>query len=107
MYFHIFYDSFGVSNALFLSYNVTLLLRNLASSASKIICRKYKNNFEHLLMKKGGVSNTYLPDRRSYSSSVTGSSHSFEAFSPCISKAKWANQLSAAAPCQCFTFAGM
>ena len=43
----------------------------------------------------------------SYSSSVTGSSHSLEAFSPGISKARWANQLSAAAPCQCFTLAGM
>ena len=49
MYFYISYDSFGASNALFLSYNVTLLPRNFASSASKIICRKYKNNFEHLL----------------------------------------------------------
>ena len=42
-----------------------------------------------------------------YSSSVTGSSHSLEVFSPAISKARWANQLSAAAPCQCFTLAGM
>ena len=43
----------------------------------------------------------------SYSSSVTGSSHSLEVFSPGTSKARCANQLSAAAPCQCFTFAGM
>lgn len=43
----------------------------------------------------------------SYSSSVTGSSHSLAAFSPGISKARCANQLSVTAPCQCFTFAGM
>ena len=43
----------------------------------------------------------------SYSSSVTGSSHSLELFSPGISKARWANQLSFAAPCQCFTLAGI
>ena len=48
----------------------------------------------------------YFPNL-SYSASVTGSSHSLEAFSPGISKARWANQLSAAAPCQCFTLAGM
>ena len=41
--------SFGASNTLFFSHNVTLLLQNSASSASKIIRRKYKNNFEHLL----------------------------------------------------------
>ena len=44
--------SFSASNALFFSHNVTLLLQNSASSASKIIRRKYKNNFEHLLSKK-------------------------------------------------------
>lgn len=43
----------------------------------------------------------------SYSSSVTGSSHSFEVSSPGISKARCANQLSEAAPCQCFTPAGI
>ena len=48
----------------------------------------------------------YFPNL-SYSASVTGSSHSLEVFSPGISKARWANQLSAAAPCQCFTLAGM
>ena len=50
MSFHIFYVSFGASNTLFFGHNVTLLLQNSASSASKIICRKYKNNFEHLLI---------------------------------------------------------
>ena len=49
MSFHISYVSFGASNALFFSHNVTLLLQNSTSSASKIIRRKYKNNFEHLL----------------------------------------------------------
>ena len=39
----------SASNALFFSHNVTLLLQNSASSASKIIRRKYKNNFEYLL----------------------------------------------------------
>lgn len=43
----------------------------------------------------------------SYSSSVTGSSHSLEVSSPGTSKARWANQPSEAAPCQCFTFAGI
>ena len=43
----------------------------------------------------------------SYSSSLTGSSHSLLWFSPGASMAKWANQLSAEAPCQCFTLAGM
>ena len=42
-----------------------------------------------------------------YSSSLTDSSHSFDSFSPGTAKARWANQLSAAAPCQCFTLAGM
>ena len=37
--------SFGASNALFFSHNVTLLLQSIASSASKIIRRKYKNHF--------------------------------------------------------------
>ena len=45
MCFHIFYVSFGASNVLFFSHNVTLLLQNSASSASKIIRRKYKTNF--------------------------------------------------------------
>ena len=45
MCFHISYVSFGASNALFFSHNVTLLLQNSASSASKIIRRKYKTNF--------------------------------------------------------------
>ena len=49
MYFHISYVSFGASNALFFSHNVTLLLQNSTSSASKIIHRKYKNKYEHLL----------------------------------------------------------
>ena len=42
-----------------------------------------------------------------YSSSLTASSHSLDVFSPGISKARWANQLSFAAPCQCFTLAGI
>ena len=42
-----------------------------------------------------------------YSSSLTASCHSLDVFSPGISKARWANQLSFAAPCQCFTLAGM
>lgn len=42
-----------------------------------------------------------------YSSSLTGSSHSFDSFSPGTAKARWANQLSDAAPCQCFTLAGI
>ena len=42
-----------------------------------------------------------------YSSSVTGSHHSFDVFSPGYSNARWLNQLPACAPCQCFTFAGI
>ena len=42
-----------------------------------------------------------------YSSSVTDSHHSFEVSSPGTSTARWLNQLSGAAPCQCFTSAGM
>ena len=42
-----------------------------------------------------------------YSSSETGSSHSFEQFSPGTVNARCANQLSGAAPCQCFTPVGM
>lgn len=42
-----------------------------------------------------------------YSSSLTASCHSLDVFSPGISKARCANQLSFAAPCQCFTLAGM
>ena len=45
MYFHISYVSFGASNVLFFGHYVTLLLQNSASFASKIIRRKYKNNF--------------------------------------------------------------
>ena len=47
------------------------------------------------------------PPSRSYASSVTGSSHSVEHASPATSNARCANQLSAAAPCQCFTLAGI
>lgn len=43
----------------------------------------------------------------SYSASQTGSHHSVAQPSPGSSKAMWLNQLSAAAPCQCFTPAGM
>ena len=42
-----------------------------------------------------------------YSSSLTASCHSLDVFLPGISKARWENQLSFAAPCQCFTLAGM
>ena len=42
-----------------------------------------------------------------YSASETASSHSLEQFSPGTSSARWENQLSAAAPCQCFTSGGM
>lgn len=38
-----------------------------------------------------------------YPSSSTGSSHSLEVSSPGTSSARWENQLSGAAPCQCFT----
>lgn len=41
-----------------------------------------------------------------YSSSVTGSSHSFDEPSAGTSTARCANQLSLAAPCQCFTSGG-
>ena len=44
--------------------------------------------------------------RAAYCSSSTGSSHSFEVSSPGTSTARWANQLSLAAPCQCLTLAG-
>lgn len=43
----------------------------------------------------------------SYASSDTGSCHSVELSSPGTSTARCENQLSAAAPCQCFTSAGM
>ncbi len=43
----------------------------------------------------------------SYSSSVTGSSHSLDVSSPGTLNARCENQLSAAAPCQCFTLAGI
>ena len=39
--------------------------------------------------------------------SVTASSHSLEVPSPGTSRARWENQLSAAAPCQCFTSGGI
>ena len=42
-----------------------------------------------------------------YASSSTGSHHSFLVSSPGTSTAIWENQLSAFAPCQCFTSAGM
>lgn len=42
-----------------------------------------------------------------YSPSATGSHHSVDVSSPGTSTAKCANQLSGAAPCQCFTPAGM
>lgn len=42
-----------------------------------------------------------------YASSSTGSHHSFDVSSPSTSIARCANQLSAAAPCQCLTPAGM
>lgn len=42
-----------------------------------------------------------------YSSSVTGSCHSLEVFSPGTSTAMCENQLFLFAPCQCLTFAGM
>lgn len=41
-----------------------------------------------------------------YSSSETGSHHSFDVSSPGTSTARCWNQLSGAAPCQCFTLAG-
>ena len=42
-----------------------------------------------------------------YASSVTASSHSLEQPSSGTSMARWENQLSGAAPCQCFTSGGM
>ena len=42
-----------------------------------------------------------------YSSSITGSNHFEDVFSTGVSTAKWENQESAAAPCQCFTLAGI
>ena len=42
-----------------------------------------------------------------YSSSDTASHHSFEVSSPGTSTARCENQLSGAAPCQCFTSAGI
>lgn len=59
----------------------------------------------------GSMFKTNMPgaDQRSvpYSSSPTGSSHSLLVFSPGTSTARWENQLSFAAPCQCLTPAGM
>lgn len=42
-----------------------------------------------------------------YCVSSTGSSHSFDPFSPGTSMARCENQLSGAAPCQCFTPTGI
>ena len=42
-----------------------------------------------------------------YSLSSTGFNHSFEVSIPSTSTAKWENHESGAAPCQCFTFAGI
>ena len=42
-----------------------------------------------------------------YSASLTGLHHSLRHSSPVTSTAIWLNQLSAFAPCQCLTFAGM
>ena len=47
------------------------------------------------------------PFSLAYSSSVTGSHHSLLQSSPGTSTAMWLNQLSALAPCQCLTLAGM
>ena len=41
--------------------------------------------------------------RAAYSSSVTGSSHSVEAFSPGTPRERWLNHEFFRAPCQCFT----
>ena len=46
-------------------------------------------------------------DNFPYSSSETGSHHSLAVPSPGTSTARWANQLSGAAPCQCFTSGGI
>src|SRR5699024_2743884 len=45
-------------------------------------------------------------DSRPYTSSVTGSSHSLLTPSPGVTNARWLNQASAFAPCQCFVPAG-
>ena len=42
-----------------------------------------------------------------YVSSVTASNHWLKQFTPGTSRARWENQLSGAAPCQCFTPVGM
>ena len=47
------------------------------------------------------------PFSLAYSSSVTGSHHSLLQSLPGTSTAMWLNQLSALAPCQCLTLAGM
>ncbi len=54
-----------------------------------------------------GVRARYAYGRASYSLSDTSSCHSLRVSSPGTSTATWANQLSFAAPCQCFTPAGM
>ena len=49
----------------------------------------------------------YLTSNLLYSSSVTGSHHSFKVSTPGTSIAKWLNQEFAFAPCQCLTFGGI
>ena len=58
---------------------------------------------------KGNLSNFmfFIYFNLLYSSSNTASHHSFDVSSPGTSTARCANQLSGAAPCQCFTSAGM
>lgn len=70
----------------------------------KNISHAYRIFNKHGFFRTGGV--IYRVAVR-YSTSLTGSNHSLEVFSPSISTARCANQLSAAAPCQCLTFAGM
>ena len=48
-----------------------------------------------------------LHSSASYCASATGSSHSLRVLTPGTSTARWLNQLSFAAPCQCLTPAGM
>ena len=61
MCFHISYVSFGAFNTLFFSHNVTLLLQSSASSASKIIRRKYIKL----------IFNTYLPTYDAFDRDLT------------------------------------
>lgn len=67
--------------------------------------RKSFNGF--LLCFKYLTPKTFLYYNLSYSSSVTGSSHSFDDPSAGTSTARCANQLSLAAPCQCLTSGGI